>query len=151
MDLFFLKKALTVIVLPPNGPLLLALLGLLTLRRRPRVGRSFAWLGSVTLPVLSTPIVAVTLERIVNDSPPLDLARTSGAQAIVILGGGLNRDAREYGGDTINWATLERVRYGALVAGKTRLPVLVTTGAAFAHGILGARGSIGVLEWVKPD
>lgn len=146
MVFFILKKTLSAIVLPPNGPLLLALLGLLMLRRRPRVGRSFAWLGVLTLLALSTPVVAVALERIVNDGPPLDLTKASSAKAIVILGGGLDLEAPEYGGDTVNRSTLERVRYGALIAHKSGLPVLVTAGAAFANGIPGAIGMKQTLE-----
>jgi hypothetical protein len=35
----------------------------------------------------------------------------------------------EYGGDTLGRLTLERVRYGARVAKKTGLPVLVAGGS----------------------
>jgi len=61
----------------------------------------------------------------------LDLRRPGEAQAIVILGGGIRRDAAEFGGDTLARLTLERVRYGALVARTTRLPVLVSGGSVF--------------------
>jgi len=47
----------------------------------------------------------------------------------VIPGGGVRRDAPEYGGDTLASLTLERVRYGAHVARLTGLPVLVTGGS----------------------
>jgi uncharacterized SAM-binding protein YcdF (DUF218 family) len=53
------------------------------------------------------------------------------AQAIVILGGGIRRDASEYGGDTLGRLTLERVRYGAWVARRTQLPVLASGGAVY--------------------
>jgi uncharacterized SAM-binding protein YcdF (DUF218 family) len=132
MDFFWIKKALTVVVLPPNGPLLLAFAGLLMLSRRPRVGRAFVSLGFLTLLVLSTPFVSIALERMVNNPAPLDLARAKSAGAIVILGGGIRRDASEYGGDTLCSLSLERVRYGAFIARKTKLPVLVTGGSLFA-------------------
>ena len=48
---------------------------------------------------------------------------------MVILGGGVRRNAPEYGGDTLGRLTLERVRYGARVARVTGLPVLVTGGS----------------------
>jgi uncharacterized SAM-binding protein YcdF (DUF218 family) len=46
----------------------------------------------------------------------------------VILGSGLRRHAREYGGDTLGTFTLERVRYGARIARLSRLPVMVVGG-----------------------
>ena len=58
----------------------------------------------------------------------MTLAQARSAQAIVILGGGVRRNALEYGGDTVGRLTLDRVRYGALVARATGLPVLVTGG-----------------------
>ncbi len=53
-----LRAFVKVLVLPPAGPLLIALAGLLLLRRAPRVGRLLAWAGVATLTALSTPIVA---------------------------------------------------------------------------------------------
>jgi uncharacterized SAM-binding protein YcdF (DUF218 family) len=46
----------------------------------------------------------------------------------VILAGGLRRAAPEYGGDTLNGLSLDRVRYGARLARRTGLPVLVSGG-----------------------
>jgi uncharacterized SAM-binding protein YcdF (DUF218 family) len=128
MDLFLVKKVLTVLVLPPTGPLILTFLGLILLEARPMLGRGLAWLGMTTLLAFSLPIVSGALLRSLEDSGALDFAQASGAQAIVILGGGIRRDAAEYGGDTLGRLTLDRVRYGALVARKTKLPVLVTGG-----------------------
>lgn len=132
MDLFLAKKVLTVLVLPPTGPLILAFLGLVLLKARPLLGRGLAWLGLTTLLAFSLPIVSGALLRSLDDRGALDFAQASGAQAIVILGGGIRRDAAEYGGDTLGQLTLDRVRYGALVARKTKLPVLVTGGVV--HG-----------------
>lgn len=45
----------------------------------------------------------------------------------MILGGGKNNDAPEYGGiDTVNKWTLERLRYGARLQQETGKPILVT-------------------------
>ena len=71
------------------------------------------------------------LLSLLNRWPPLDLESARGAQAIVILGGGVRRHAAEYGGDTLGYLSLERVRYGAQVARAIRLPVLVTGGAVY--------------------
>ena len=131
MDLFLVKKALTGLVLPPTGPLILAFLGLMLLKAKPMLGRGLSWLGVMTLLAFSLPLVSHALLGFLDSSPPLDFAKASDAQAIVILGGGVRRNALEYGGDTLGRLTLERVRYGALVAKKTRLPVLVTGGVVY--------------------
>lgn len=129
IDPIAFKALLKAVVLPPGGPLLLAIAGLLLARRHPRVGRSIAAAGVATLFVLSMPIVAALLVRSLDASPPLDLEVAKGAQAVVILGGGTRRGAPEYGGDTLGRLTLERVRYGARVARQTGLPVLVSGGS----------------------
>src|SRR6185295_7938473 len=60
---------------------------------------------------------------------PLDVHATGGAQAIVVLAGGLARKSMEYGGiGTVNDRTLERVRYAAWLARQTGLPVLAAGG-----------------------
>lgn len=124
-----LKAFLKALVLPPVGPLLLAAAGLLMVGRLRRGGRIVAWTGLLLLLALCTPLVAHVLLAFVDDAPPLDFERAGGAQAIVILGGGVRQDAAEYGGDTLGHLTLERVRYGALVARRTGLPVLVSGGS----------------------
>jgi uncharacterized SAM-binding protein YcdF (DUF218 family) len=131
MDWFLARKTLAALVLPPTGPLLIALLGLILLNRRPRLGKALAWLGVLSLLALSLPPVAHGLLRFLDQTPPLDLALTRNAQAIVIVGAGIRRAAPEYGGDTLGRLSLERVRYGALVARKTKLPVLVSGGAVY--------------------
>jgi uncharacterized SAM-binding protein YcdF (DUF218 family) len=127
-DTFIVRKFLSWLVLPPTGPLLVTMAGLLLVRRRPRVGRSLAWLGVVALLLLSMPVVESGLNWLLYSGGPLDLSRAQQAQAVVILGGGL-REAPEYGGVTLGRLTLDRVRYGARLARETGLPVLVTGGA----------------------
>ena len=131
IDTFLLKKIVVAVVLPPNGPLLLLALGLALVARKPRLGRWLALTGLLTLLALCLPVVATALLRILDDGAALDVHQLSGSEAIVILGGGVRPDAPEYGGDTLGRLTLERVRYGAWVARKTQLPVLVTGGAVF--------------------
>jgi uncharacterized SAM-binding protein YcdF (DUF218 family) len=131
LDWVFVKAIAKTLILPPTGLLLLAVAGLLLLKRRPRAGRVLAWLGVAGVLVLSIPIVAVSLHRALDDSPPFDPAMAKAAQAIVILGSGVRLDAAEYGGDTLGPATLERVRYGARLARATGLPVLVAGGVVY--------------------
>lgn len=131
--LFFTKKLLSALVLPPTSLVLLIVLGLMLLRRWPRIGATFAWLGSLGLLALSLPLTASKLMDIASASPPLDYAVAREASAVVILGGG-RRHAPEYGGETISESTLERVRYGAKVARELDLPILVTGGVVYGHG-----------------
>jgi len=122
-----IKTLLKGLILPPAGPILLAFLGIFLLKRRPLLARSCLILGLGSLWLLSTPAVSDALERLAEQYPPLDWSSAAGAQAIVILGGGGQRIAApEYGGPAAEPVLLERLTYGAYVAGKTGLPILVT-------------------------
>lgn len=123
----YCKTLLRNLLLPPTGPLLVAFIGLLYLQRRPRLGRALIALGLGSLWLLSTPVVADVLTRLVEHYPALDWSKPTGAQAIVILGGGGQRPyAPEYGGPAAEPYLLERLSYGAYLAHKTGLPILVT-------------------------
>jgi uncharacterized SAM-binding protein YcdF (DUF218 family) len=122
-----LKTLLKNGLLPPGGLLLLSLLGVLLLKRRPKLARACLITGIASLWLLSTPVVSDALTGWVERYPPLDLSRAASAQAIVILGGGGQRAvAPEYGGPAAEPLLLERLSYGAYLAKKTGLPVLVT-------------------------
>jgi len=131
IDPLWLKALIKVLVLPPTGLLLTAVLGFGLWARFPRVGRWLAVASVLALLVISVPIVADYLTRFVDTPAPLDLAQAREADAIVIIGGGVRPDAPEYGGETLATLTLERVRYGARVARLTGLPVLVSGGTGF--------------------
>lgn len=128
MTLQWLHQLVKALVLPPAGPLLIALAGIALMGRRPRLGRSLALLGIVTLTLLATPVVSALLVRMLDRTPALDAAHAKDAQAIVILGGGVRSYASEYGGPTVATITLQRVRYGARLARATGLPILVSGG-----------------------
>jgi len=134
------KLLLKTVILPPSGPLFLAVLGIVLLKRRPRLARVCLILGLGSLWLLSTPLVCDALTAMAEHYPPLDLRSAAGAQAIVILGGGGERAlAPEYGGPAAEPLLLERLSYGAYLARKTGLPILVTgfkTEAAAMQGTL---------------
>lgn len=124
---WLLTNFLAAFLLPPLGLLLPGIAGLWLLPRRRRLGKSLIGLSLAGLWLLSTPIVADALLDSLKPPPAALTGRE--ADAIVILGGGRNSGSLEYGGDTVNRFSLERVRYGARLAKQLRKPVLVTGGA----------------------
>ena len=115
------------LVLPPGLFILLALIGLALVRSKIRFGAGLALFSVLALYVLSVPIVGRNLIRSL-EVPYADPARDRSAGAIVVLGGGSYLQAPEYGVDTVGWATLERLRYGAYLQRRTGKPILVTGG-----------------------
>jgi uncharacterized SAM-binding protein YcdF (DUF218 family) len=116
-------------LLPPLNLLLLAVFGLLLARRRKALGHGIAWASLIALTLLSMPLVSTRLLAALQPYPSLDTTRPTGAQAIVVLGGGKYKRAPEYGGaDTVGELTLARLRYGAKLARELHLPLLVTGG-----------------------
>ena len=116
-------------ILPPGGPLLVMIAGLVAWRRTPRLGRTLVWTGVIALAVLSTGVVADRLERLAERVPALPPSQVTatGAEAIVILGGPSHQPfAPEYGGPAATSELLERLAYGAWLARRSGLPVLVT-------------------------
>jgi uncharacterized SAM-binding protein YcdF (DUF218 family) len=121
------KTLLKAIIFPPAGPLLVGILGLLLIKRRPRLAHACLILAVGSLWVLSSPWGSDALAGLAEHYPPLDLGSVGGAQAIVILGGGGQRAfAPEYGGPSAEPVLLERLSFGEYVARKTGLPILVT-------------------------
>lgn len=115
------------LLLPPTSLLLLALTGLWIARRRPRAGRALSGAAVIALLALSLGVVAEQLIATL-ETPPLKSEQLEGVQAIVVLAGGRNRAAPEWGGETVNQFSLKRLRYGAHLARSTGLPLLVTGG-----------------------
>ena len=130
--LFLLKKILSALILPPTSLILLGFIGLWLTKKHPKTGKTLTALSLTTLLILSLPITGNALIRSLEQTPPITQAQLKDIQAIVILGGGKNNNAPEYGGiDTINKWTLERLRYGAHLQQQTGKPILVTSGAPY--------------------
>ena len=89
--LIALKSLVRELMLPPAGPLIIAVLGLLLVSRRRRLGAALVVIGVGTLWLCATPVVADVLTRLAERYPALDPSKPVNAQAVVILGGGGER------------------------------------------------------------
>lgn len=133
-----LKPILTALVLPPAGPLLLALFGVLVALRRRGPGLAIATVGIVAAFALSTNAVALLLAPHlmpgVAAARPQDLLQV---QAVVVLGGGVLPEGPEYGAAQPSAETLQRLRYGAWLARRNGKPVAFSGG--FGWGAAGTQ------------
>jgi len=134
--MFLLKKFVTAIVLPPTSLLLLAFVGLIfSARRRTRTaGILLAGASLAGLLALSTPLVAGQLTRLAGNPVLLAPDALEWAQAIVIPSCGVRRNALEYGTDVASGMSMDRIRYGAYLARRSQLPVMVTGGQVYGAG-----------------
>lgn len=157
-----IRALLAALVLPPAGPLLLALLGLLLLRAGRRGGFALGLAGIVLLWALSTHGVAVQLGRwLLPAVEPVGIAglRRARVEAIVVLGGGVIPLAPEYGVPQPSAQSLARLRYGVRLARLTGLPLAFSGGLGWSGSAtapeaeaarLAARQDFGVdLRWVE--
>jgi uncharacterized SAM-binding protein YcdF (DUF218 family) len=149
--------ALSSWLLPPTSLVVLTLIGAFTLKRRRAVGLALIVLSQLLLLALSMPVVANALVRTL-EPPAASIDDVKRSQAIVVFGGGRNRGAIEWGGETVNAPTLQRLRYSARLARDSGLPLYVTggkpTGGVHAEGhlmrdILAHEFDVPV-KWVDP-
>ncbi len=128
-----IRALIKTLMLPPAANLLLLLVAWLSWRRSPRLAKFSATLSLLSLYLLSTPWVSVGLMNSLDSRyPAIELASDPLPDAIVILGGGRNPQADEYGGYTVSIPTLVRLRYGAYFHRQTAVPLLVSGGRV--HG-----------------
>ena len=118
------------LILPPGLILLMLAVGVLLLSKSSVLGKSVLWFGLIIFYLSSTPFISGHLISLLETYPALDAYEidNSGAGAIVILSSERDKNAKEYGGDTVGKYTLLRCRYGAFLQRKTGLPILVSGG-----------------------
>ncbi len=132
------KPALQALVMPPVPMLLLALLGLALVRRRPQLGRRLAVAGVLAIWLVCTPWAGQGLVALLTRPPPplsaeriAALAQTP-RTAILVLGAGRRSLVLEYDAADVTPLTLERLRYGTWLARQTGLPLGYSGGVG--HG-----------------
>jgi len=153
-------KILATVTLPPGLNLTLALFGLLLRWRFYRTGTMLIFASFILLYIFSIPLFSTNLIRALQPDAALDVSTltNSTAKVIVVLGGGRYPDAPEYREDTVSIETLARIRYGAYLQRKTKLPILFTGGNVYggervAEAVLMKKtleeSFIGVAHWVE--
>lgn len=133
---FQATNLLASVLLPPVSLLLLGFLGLLTGYRK-GLGRMLLFSALLGLWLLATPFVSGHLIRSLMPHPVQFTGQE--AEAIVILAGGRNQNTPEFGGDSLKYTSLERLRYGVWLARKFHKPILVTGGDPEGRGLSEAR------------
>lgn len=125
-----LVKIVTGLVLPPGGNFVLAVAGVVLWPRRRMLAVILLTISFVTLYAFSTPKLSdVLFETVESFDPRLPgAAPAENVGAIVVLAGGRNSNAPEYGGETVSAASLVRLRYAARLQRETGLPLLVSGG-----------------------
>lgn len=144
---WLLTQIISALLLPPLNLLLLCTLGFLLWHKRPVIARVLVSLSLLLLWVLSTPFFAEALLHGLEGDPYVTDTKQPLADAIVVLGGNTYFHAPEYGGiDTVNAATLERIRFAAKLQRETGKPLLTSGGTPLGNAVPEAEQMKQVLE-----
>ncbi|MNF61511.1 hypothetical protein D3C84_431560 [compost metagenome] len=132
-----IRYILKQLLLPPGGLLLLLLLAWWLRRRMPRLSLACFVTGLGGLWLMSLPVMVEWSARALEAEPPLAEAEwarlAERVDAIVVLGGGRERDDPAWGGDQPSAMALERLRYAARLARASGLPLLTSGGLHFGE------------------
>jgi len=127
------KPLISTLLLPPASLLLLVLAGVVLMRYSRRWGKALCAMGAVLLWVLSCNATAYALNQLLLRSyPPLSIQALKQAQAIVVLGGGVELYAPEYGQATLSAAAYQRLVYGRYLKTLHDLPLVYSGGKGWA-------------------
>ncbi len=125
--MFFLKTLLRELILPPTSLLLLTLVGAVLIWRQRRFGWAAFAVGFGSLWLLCLPVVADNLAAAAERYPALNPDQPVNAQAVVVVGGGGQRNyAPEYNAAMAEPILLERLTLAAWLARRYSLPVAVS-------------------------
>lgn len=122
-------EPLKYLLLPPLINLILTVVGALLWWRMHLLGGLLVVLGLGGLLVLSTPVASHALRQGLEPPPLMGPGQWSETEAIVILGGGRDVEAPEFGwGDAPSNTSWRRLAYGAHLHRQSGLPILVSGG-----------------------
>jgi uncharacterized SAM-binding protein YcdF (DUF218 family) len=177
-DLFVLlgiqswKPVLTALALPPVPWMLLMLVGARMMFWRRSVSWLIMLLGAAGLWLSCTSAAGTWLEKVALKPPPAltperiaEIKRITGAAgnkvAIVVLGGGREAMAPEYGLANLNFLSLPRLHYGVWLSRQTGAPMLFSGGVGHADGVGLSEAEIAAriaekdygkpLTWTEPE
>ena len=136
------KPVLAALLTPPVPFLVIAVAGACMARSRPRTARALVILACVATWLCACSGFARWLETHGLDEPA-PLASTDRAQlkaraaageplAIVVLGGGVDEVAPEYGRPNLGQEAYERLRYAVWLSHQTGIPILASGGRGWA-------------------
>ena len=160
------KPVLAALMLPPVPLLALVLLGAALMRRRPAAGGflvclaiALLWFSAciggaqILTQALLQPPPALTRDRIAALRADVQAGRRV---AIVVLGGGVQAYAPEYGSSSLSRASLERLRYGVWLGRETGAPVAFSGGIGHGQSFASVpaeaavAGRIAAIEFGRP-
>jgi uncharacterized SAM-binding protein YcdF (DUF218 family) len=136
-----LKALLSALVLPPAPFIALALAGAGLVRVRPRLARGLVVCACIGLWLSCCIGVARWIEGHWLDEPAplsaddraaLKVRAANGGVAIVVLGGGVDETAPEYGRPNLGKEAYERLRYAVWLGRETGAPILASGGQGWA-------------------
>ncbi len=120
------------LLLPISSFLLLSFIGLFRVLKKLTHGKSLLFGALLGLYILSMPLTSGYLMSLIELPTQNTFTPSEQNQAIVVIGSGLRGNATEFGNDyTLNSRTLERVRYTAILAKRTNLPIMISGGNVF--------------------
>jgi uncharacterized SAM-binding protein YcdF (DUF218 family) len=114
-------------LVPPAGLILVCAVAAWLTLWYPRFGISLSIVATSLLLLAALPVIAARMLEDVEVKPP-DKPDFSGAQAIVVLGGGVHRGDGDQVPDTLGPATLERLDFAAHAYRQLNLRIAVTGG-----------------------
>ena len=143
LGLLGLKPLITALLLPPVPGIVLMALGAMLILRKRVAGALLTVMGAAVLWFSGSAAVAEALTRSLLNPPPAlsadqvqALSRQAQAEpgrtAIVVLGGGREAFAPEYGAPNLTPYSMQRLRHGLWLARTTGLPVAFSGGVGHA-------------------
>lgn len=125
------------VLMPPGSLVVLLAVAVACFWRFPRLSRWLTGLSALLLYLASTPLVASLLIGALQLYPPVSPAQIEAfrPEAIAVLAAGRRSSAPEYGGQTVDSLSLERLRYAAQLQQRLGLPLFAAGGREDEVGV----------------